>query len=71
MNETNISFATLKVNGMKGSSTQNELQHLFNTYNFDIVFLQETHVDSFSFANIIKNKFQCEAFWSLGSNKSK
>ena len=70
MDMHNLSIATLNINGMKALSTQNELKRIIDTYHFDVIFLQETHVDSMSLANSLKYKYNCEAFWSLGSNRS-
>ena len=55
---------------MKEKSTQIKFKNVLDTYNFDVLFLQETHVDSMSLANSMKEYFNCEAFWSLGSNRS-
>ena len=66
----NITIATLNINGMKTSSTQCQRLQILNTYRFGILFIQETHVDNMSLANSLKNRFNCDAFWSLGTNWS-
>ena len=72
MKQQTIKIATLNVNGMKASSTQCHLLQVLNTYKFDILFLQETHVDNMSLGNSLKHtcKFNCNAYWSLGTNRS-
>ena len=70
MERNNLNIATLNINGMKALTTQNELKNMLNTYHFDTLFLQKTHVDSMSLANALKDKYNYETFWSLGSNRS-
>ena len=65
-----LNIATLNINGMKSYTKQSDLLQLMKTHLFDIVFLQETHVDSISLANAIKSRFDCDAYWSLGHNRS-
>ena len=65
-----IKIATLNINGMKTPSTQCQLLHILDTYKFHILFIQETHVDNMSLGNVLKQKFNCEAFWSFGTNRS-
>ena len=70
MIEKKIHCATLNINGMKERIKQSQLKHTLNSHNFDILFLQETHIDSMSLANSLKTQFNCDCYWSLGSNRS-
>ena len=70
INNNKLNIATLNINGMRFSAKQSDLLQVFNSYNFSILFLQETHVDTISLGNAVKNKFNCKAFWSFGSNQS-
>lgn len=67
---SSLKIATLNINGMKAFSTQTQFKEILDTHKFDIVFLQESHVDTISLANSLKTKFGCEAYWSLGTNRS-
>ena len=70
MPDQKIKIATLNINGMRTISTQCHLLEICNSYHFDILFIQETHVDNLSLGNSLKCKFNCEAFWSFGTNRS-
>ena len=70
MIEKKIQCATLNINGMKERIKQSQLKHTLNSHNFDILFLQETHIDSMSLANSLKTQFNCDCYWSIGSNRS-
>ena len=51
-----LNIATLNINGMKAFTTQSALLQIIACYKFDILFLQETHVDSLSLGNSIKKE---------------
>ena len=51
----NIHVATLNINWMKTSSTQCQFLQILNSYNFYVIFIQETYVDNMSLANSLKN----------------
>ncbi len=38
-----IDIATFNIDGLRAARKQTELKHICETYNFDILFLQETH----------------------------
>ena len=48
-----LNIATLNINGMRAFAKQFDLLQVFNSYNFSILFLQETHVDTISLGNFI------------------
>ena len=70
MIEKKIKCATFNINGMKDRIEKSQLKHTLNSHNFDILFLQETHIDSMSLANSLKTQINCDCYWSLGSNRS-
>lgn len=64
-----LKIGTLNINGLRGRQSQEELVSITESYPFDVLFLQETHVDNNNLAKFIESRLNMTCFWSFGTNK--
>ena len=65
-----MKIATLNLRGLNDIQKQRKLILFCKTQNFDVVFLQETHIDSAVKAQRFENLWGGEIFWGFGTNFS-
>lgn len=56
--------------GLKDPKKLNLCHFLFSVNNYDILLLQETHIENNYNANRVARKFDCLGYWSYGTNRS-
>ena len=66
-----MKYGTLNVGGLRTSIKQNSVKHLIDEHKIDILFLQETHVDTLELGRKIERYFGGHIFWSLSNPAEK
>ena len=64
-------LATLNCKGLRIQTKLDMLQTLIEKEHLDILFLQETHVDTLKFRKSIENKLRANIFWSFGTTHAR
>ena len=70
-NMAELSLVSLNCNGLNDPMKRSNIFQLLKLSNVDIVFLQETHCCSMTFAKRWEAEWGGKCFWSFGSNRSK
>ncbi len=65
-----LNIATFNVNGMRAADTQSELFNLCKLHTFDILLLQETHMDNKRMTDGFAQELNYKCIWSFGTNRS-
>ena len=68
---TMVTFSTINCNGLRTSQKIDLLKTLIDREKVDIVFLQETHVDSLKLGNEISNSLGGRVIWSFSQPRGK
>ena len=67
-----FNLCTLNVRGtIKNNEYRKKILSCVQLYNINILMLQETHVNNLKFKYEIDRIFNCQSFWSFGSNDSR
>jgi exonuclease III len=66
-----VKIFSLNCNGLREPQRVAFLKHKIENLRPDILFLQETHVDSMVLANSIESKLDGKIYWSLTNNRGK
>jgi exonuclease III len=64
-------IASFNVNGINSFARRQRIFTLLNDENFDIIYLQETHIFDPVIAEAAKREWQGQSVWSLGAPMSK
>ena len=66
-----MKITTININGFRETHKRNKIWELLKIYNFDLILLQETHINSKLLASQIEKEWGGKTFWSFSySNQS-
>ena len=65
-----LKITTININGLRDNLNKRQILSHY-TKNWDIVFIQETHIDNINIAKELESTFNGKCFWSFGNNRSR
>ena len=71
MDSTGLKIASLNCEGLHDRRKQVLVRDYCRAENINVLFLQETHINSEKLATDISTLFQCKIFWTFGTNRSR